>query len=645
MAKQRFSWTTAACLVVGTMTAPAEAQESKRIEPVVVTATKIAEPQERLGAAMTVITEEDLKLYNHETVGDALRHVPGIEIQRSGSLGKLTDIRIRGTSPQQVQVLVDGMRVKSPTIGTFDFSDLSTDQIERIEIVRGPQSTLYGADAIGGVVNIITKRGQGPFSAFASSEVGNYDTLRERAGFSGSYRSFDYAFSGSWFESNGQFRNDGFEQRALTGRLGLTLPANGHVGLSLRYNRTAIDLPVDHTIATRPFFVFDPDSKQQSETTVVTFQWDQKPFEWLELHARFGQFWNQQGFQDPLTPGDSPQSFDFDNFRSQINTQRREAEGIAAFHLGKWNTLTIGGEHRNESGRIRSVGANFEGERQTFLKQLDTGAFFLQDELRLFERVILSGGRRQDMNNVFGTAITHRAGAVVLVKEIGTKLRATWGEGFRAPTIDDLFFPGFENPNLKPERSESWDAGFDQRFWRDRILIGATYFENKFRDLIQFDPSGVGCPPADTMGCSVNIGRAWTQGVELIGEVDILDNLHVNANYTHTDSKDLTTRHALRRVAPNRYNVGITWDPLGALSLFVQAYVVSSQFERDGFPNNPGYHHIDVGGVYHVVPKRGAFPALDVTARINNVTDERYMEVFGFRSLGINVLVGLQAKY
>src|SRR5437870_169527 len=335
---------------------PAAAQEPRTLEPVVVTATKLEEPQERLGAAVSVITEDDLKAYNYETVGDALRQIPGVEIQRSGSLGKLTDIRIRGSSTSQVQVLVDGMRVKSPTGGGFDFSELSIDQIERIEVVRGPQSTLYGADAIGGVVHIITKRGQGPFSAFASTEAGNYDTLRERAGFSGSSKVFDYAFGGSWLESNGQLRNDGSEQRAVAGRIGLALPANGHIGLSLRYNRTATDLPVDLTIPSCPFFIRDPDSRQQSETTTLALQCDQKPLEWIELHARFGQFWNQVGFQDPFTAGDvAAGNSDFADFRSQTNTQRREAELVIAFHAGKWNTLTLGGEHRNESGRILSV--------------------------------------------------------------------------------------------------------------------------------------------------------------------------------------------------------------------------------------------------------------------------------------------------
>jgi vitamin B12 transporter len=626
-----------AVLAVLMSATPVGAQEPKRLEPVVVTATKIETPQERLGAAVDVITEDDLKTHNYETVGDALRQVPGVEIQRSGSLGKLTDLRIRGSSTSQVQVLVDGMRVKSPTAGSFDLSDLSIDQIERIEIIRGPQSTIHGADAIGGVVHIITKRGQGPFSATASSEVGNYDTLRERFGLGGSYKVFDYAVSGSWLESNGQFRNDGSEQRALTGRVGLGLPAEGHVGLSVRYNRNATDLPVSFTIPTSPFFVRDPDTKQQSETLTLAFVWDQKPFDWLELHARLGQFWNQLGFQNRFTPGDiAAGNFDAFDTDAQINTRRRELELVTAFHAGQWNTLTVGAEHRVEFGRNRTIGVFTEGDRQVFSKELDATSVFAQDELRLFDRLILSGGRRDDDTSAFGRATTHRVGAVVLVKETGTRVRGTWGEGFRAPTINDLFFPGFSNPSLKPERSESWDAGVEQKLWKNRVRLGVTYFENKFSGLIQFDP---------ITNRPENVAKARTDGVEFTSALDVLDNLFFTANYTFTDSKNLTTGGPLRRVAPHRYNFGITWEPIRPLSLFTQVNVVSGQFEQEGFPRNPGYHRIDIGGTYRLAEKKGTFPGLDLTARVSNATDARIFEVFGFRALGINALVGLQARY
>src|SRR2546427_10790695 len=154
----------------------ASAQELRQVDPVVVTATKIAEPRSQVGATVTVISEEELKTYNYLTVDDALRQVPGLEVQRQGSAGKLSQVRIRGTSTQQVQVLIDGVRGKSPTAGTFDFSDLRLDQIQRIEVLHGPHSTLYSAHAIGGVIPIIPTPGQPPVALAAASRDANHDT-------------------------------------------------------------------------------------------------------------------------------------------------------------------------------------------------------------------------------------------------------------------------------------------------------------------------------------------------------------------------------------------------------------------------------------------------------------------------------------
>ncbi len=644
-------------LAAAMLAAAAESQEEKRLEPVVVTATKIETAAERLGAAVTVITEEDIERYRWQTVGDALQHVPGLVIQQSGGFGKTTAIRIRGASPQQVQVLVDGVRVKSPTAGVAELTDISIDQIERIEVVRGPQSTIYGADAIGGVVNIITRRGRGPFSPYASVELGNYDTHRERAGFSGSLGILDYSLGGAWFESggrstfegvSGRLRNDGSEQGAVSSRLGLALPRDGHLGLSLRFTSTASELPFDGLTPTAqsPFFVLDPNAEQLSETLTVALEWTHKPVPWFELRARHGQFWNWLTFRDPATPADAAAgNLDllFGETRSQIDVKRRETELVTAWHAGKWNTLTLGGEYRTESGTIDSTSGGFPTRVD---ERLHTGSGFVQDELRLFDRLILSGGRRWDDHSSFGSVATDRASAVFLVRETGSKLRGTWGEGFRAPTINDLFFPQFGNPDLKPERSESWDIGVDQRLWRDRVRLGITYFDNRFRDLIVFDPSAVppACPPDAIFGCPVNIGRARTKGVEVAAAVDLLETLTVSGSYTYTDSKDLDTGDPLPRFPRHRYTAGLTWAPLQALSLFTEAQVVSSHFER-GRPRNSGYHRIDLGGAWRIVQRRGAAPALDLTVRLNNVTDQDYMEVLGFPALGINVLAGLQARY
>lgn len=599
------------------------AQEVRKLEPVVVTATKLETPQERLGASVTVITEEEITTRHYQSLADVLRLVPGVEVQRSGSLGKVTDVRIRGAGDKQIQVLVDGIRVKRPTTGDFNFSDLAIDQIERIEIVRGPQSTLYGADAIGGVVHIITKRGQGPPAATLHLQGGNFETHREQFSLSGSYRLFDYALSASAFKSGGQFKNDDSEQQALAARLGLTLPRDGRLSLSTRYAKSSTDLPVDRSTATRPFFILDPDAQQQNELTTLSVQWEQKPAPWYEARVSFGQFWNQRGFQDPRTPGvDTRQTID------QINTRRWEVEVVNHFHAGRWNTLSVGLEHRDEWGDSRG----------NFRKAVATRSAFFQDELRLFDRLFLSGGVRVEDNEVFGTETTSRVGAAYLIRTWGTKLRGSWGEGFRAPTLNDLFFPGFGNESLRPEHSESWDAGIEQKLWQNRIRLGFTYFQNNFEDLIQAVRVG-GVSTAE------NVARARTEGLEFTSEVEALDNLLFTLNYTLTDTEDLTSGRPLRRFARHRWNFGVFWDPVRALNLFFQAHVVSSQFEATDRPRNPGYHRLDAGGTYRLVERRNGSPALDLTLRVQNLTDERYSEVFGFRALGVNFLAGLQARY
>jgi vitamin B12 transporter len=190
----------------------------------VVTASKLT--TFRAAAAVSIVTEQDFQTYHYPSVDEALRGLPGVEIQRSGGFGKTSSITIRGANGNQVQVLVDGVRVKSPILVQIDLSDLSPDLIERIEVVRGPQSTLYGADAMGGVVNIITKRGRGPLTATVEGGLGNRDTFYTRGTAAGEWKILDYAVSGSHFESNGQFKNDGTDQCALNARLGLSLPGN-----------------------------------------------------------------------------------------------------------------------------------------------------------------------------------------------------------------------------------------------------------------------------------------------------------------------------------------------------------------------------------------------------------------------------------
>lgn len=610
-------------LLAATGIRSAPGQEATPLEPVVVTATKVETPKEQLGATVTVITEDELRDYNYSRIEEALRTVPGVEIQRSGSLGKTTSIKIRGAGAAQVVVLVDGLRVSSPTLGTADLSGLSLDAIDRIEIVRGPQSALYGADAIGGVVNILTKKGQGPPRGAVSFEGGSYETFREQANIQGAFGRFNFNLSGSRNDSRGQltqFDNDDADLTSFAGRLGYQFPWKGELSLSGRYAKLNLDLPVSRTIP--PPTVLDPNAQSQTETWLYSLAYKQSVVPWWDVRARWGQWWNNSGFQNAPPPGSSTTI-------SQIDTRRQEAELVSSFAVGRWNTFTLGGEHRAEQGRNRGV----------FGKAITTVGVFAEDQVRLFDRLFGGGGLRWEDNDQFGDELTPRASVALVIKETGTKLRGAWGEGFRAPTINDLFFPGFGNPGLKPERSESWEIGLDQRLWQNWLRAGATYFHNKFRDLIQFvfDPAVLRFRP-------LNVGRAVTQGAEAYGELEPLDWLLFYVNYTFTDTEDLETGLELRRFARHRWNTGVRVTPIERLSLFVQAHVVSSQLEAATL-RNPGHHRIDFGGTWRLLQRFGLLEKLEFTLRIENLTDERYDEVFGFRALGFNALAGLRAFF
>ena len=603
--------------------------EPKKVDPVVITATKVDTPASQIGAAITVIPGDDFQTYHYTSIGDALRTVPGVEIRQSGSFGKTTSVSIRGANPSQVQVLVDGVPVKSPTLGQAELVDIAPDLIERIEVVRGPQSTLYGADAIGGVINVITKKGGGKvIQGSIEEQVGNYGTWVNRGTGYGQWSFIDYSFAGSYTESNGQFKHDNADQKALSGRIGLTLPGNSSLAFVARWNRTDTDLPVKF-VCCGPLPVeplIDVNAQQQSETLILSLEGKTRPVPWWESRARISRYENAQGFQDPADPG---YDFDFPQ-HSQVDVERREAEWINSFFLGTWSTSTVGLQYRHEEGDNKGV----------FKSATHTKSFFFEQQLRFFDRIFLTGGVRIDDNSQFGTHTTPRGSAAFVIKETGTRIRGSAGAGFRAPSLNELFFPGFSNPDLQPETSFSWDAGVDQTLWSERIRLGLTVFYNKFDNLIRFVPTNT-----FPFVAAINVARARAAGVEFTGEADLLKNLVASVNYTYTDSEDLSTDRWLTREPQHRWNIGITWEPIRRLQLFTQIHVVTRQFESEQVGFNRGHTRVDVGGSYRVVDKYGVLQFLDLTARVNNILNEGYAEVRGFPALGTAFLLGARAGF
>lgn len=621
--------------VVLSFALPAGAQEPRRVDPVVITGPLVETPAEQVGSSVTVITEEEIERHRYPTVDEMLRHVPGLDVRRSGSFGKTTSVTIRGANSNQVQVLVDGVRVKSPTLGQLDLADIPAHLIERIEVIRGPQSTLYGADAMGGVINIITKRGRGPFSATLSQEAGSHDTLRTVATASGSYKLFDYAVSALHLESNGQLQNDGLDQNALSARFGLALPAQSSLDFTVRVNRNVIGLPVEFVSVPLPRDpVIDPNTRQETETTIMALTGRSRPVTWWETEVKLSRYENDQAFIDPPDPFTCPPiTFGFCNFPGRFDVERREATWLNHFHVGKWSTSSVGLEYRHEEADVQGTSG--------FTPETWTRSALFQQQLRLFDRLFLSGGARLEDNRVFGTVVTERGSLALLIPETGSRVRGGAGSGFRAPTFNDLFFPGFSNPDLQPEESFSWDVGVDQKLWDNRIRLGLTYFHNKFTNLIACCVFLTG-PPFVTTG---NIGRARSAGIEFTAEVDVLDTLVAGVNYTYTDSENLLTDRPLPNQPRHRWNVRLTWDPITKLSLFGEVHVQTRQFETLSGTYNEGHTRVDVGGAWRLLDRYRRLQSLDLTARVQNLFNEEYAEVRGFPALGTTALVGLRAAF
>jgi len=609
--------------------APVAGQETKQVDPVVVTATTVDTPAGQLGVALTVVTGEDFKTYHYSTIDDAFRSIPGVNVVQQGSYGKLSSLSIRGSNASQVLVLVDGVRVSSPSAGETDLSDISPDLIERIEVIRGPQSTLYGADAIGGVINIITKKGTGPFSATVENMGGNYDTLRNRISLSGAYKIFNYAVSGSHLESNGQFQNDNSNVNAVSGRIGVSLPFDSSLAFVYRYNKSDTGVPIKSVFPPpQPVDpIINPNAKQQTETTVMSLEGKTRPVEWWESRARISRYTNNQGFQDPVDPG---VDFDFP-FRSQVDVVRREAEWLNSIFLGKWSTTTVGFGYRHEEGDNKGV----------FKTARHVPWMLFEEQLRFFDRLFITGGFRIEEDSVFGQATTEQGSVAFVIKETGTRLRGSAGTGFRAPTFNDLSYPDSGNPNLLPERSQSWDVGVDQNFWQNRVRLKLSYFATNFSDAITC------CVPLPTapFGGPVNAGRARAKGVEAGGEVDILPSLVASFAYSYTDTDNLSTRRPLARIPRNAGSAGLTWEPIQRLSLFAQVYVVSRQFDSYGDIYNSGHTRVDAGGTYRLLDRFGWLQRLELVARAQNILNEKYAEVHGFPALGANFLAGLRAGF
>jgi vitamin B12 transporter len=612
----------------------------------VVTATRYAVPAETVGSSVTVVTGDQLRQKQTRFVSDALRDVPGVAINRSGTFGATTQVRIRGAEDNQTLVIIDGVKMNDPaSLDQFPFATLLASDIERMEILRGPQATLYGSNTVGGVINIITKKGEAGLSANTRLEGGSFGTFDGGASIRGGTDVFNGSLGLSGLRTDGinisRFgdEEDGYSNITLNGRMGFNPLDNLEVQGSLRYVDAKAQFD-DFSPETLPGtdIIIPSDDDLESDTTNLSGRAQGK------LTLLDGKWEHRIGFSGLKTTNDifeegAKTSF-FDGNKTIIDYQSNaflETPSIArATH-----DLTFLIEHQNQDAE------NVQGD----LPEIENTGFVGEYRLGLWDRFFITGGARYDDNSRFANFTSPRVTGAYLHRETATRLHGSWGKGVQNPGLTQLFgfFANFVgNPDLKPENSVGWDVGIEQSFFGGRISGDVTYFNNRIQDFIDSE-----FVPALGKSRPINVaGTTQIQGVEVSLKAGLIDNLTLTGTYTYTDGEDPEGTELVRRpkhIASATFNYAFLANTEGGKRANIDLDIRYNGEQQDSVFLSPfferqkrtldGYTLVNLAGRYQFAE------GFEAITRIENLLDEQYEEAFGYRSPGIGVFGGLRAFY
>jgi len=614
-------------------------QGKEKIDEIVVTATRLETAEREVGSSITVITADQIRKQQKTTVLEVLRDVPALDVVQSGGPGTVTSVFIRGANSEHTLVLIDGVEMNDPisTGRFFDFANLTVDNIERIEIVRGPQSTLFGSDAIGGVINIITKKGTGKPNSFVSVEGGSFRTFTERAGSSGGTGLVNYSLGISREgsagisdadEKDGNHEKDGYENTTFSTRLGVTPATNFDADLIMRYINSKKDLDdqggaggddPNNTENTRQVFV-----RTQARLSLFKDVWEQKiGFSLSDQHRHY----------DNPTDSEHPSDSDFSTYDGQV----LKFDWQQDLKLHETNTLTAGIETEKEDGKFNYYSTSAYGPyTESFSdKTARTTSYYLQDGISLWDAWFTTLGARLDDHSTFGTKTTYRMTSSYLSKETGTRVKGSYGTGFKAPSLYQLYSM-YGDQDLNPEKSTGWDAGVEQMFDHELVTIGITYFSNNFDNLIDFNSA---------TSKYVNIAKAESKGVETYLTAHPSDDLTLRVSYTYTDTKDETTGDELLRRPKNKSLFDANYCFLGKGNVNLEVLYVGKRDDYD-YSSWPAtrvtlgsYTLVNLAASYDVTRN------IQVTGRVNNLFDKNYEEVFGYGTPGISGYAGIKCSF
>ena len=611
--------------------AQATARDTVRTAPVVVTATRSVLDRVRVPASVSVVTGQQLRAEGIATVADALRQVPGVALSQSASYGSATSLFIRGGESKFTKVLVDGVPVNEAG-GAFDFSTLTTDNVERIEVVRGPSSVLYGSDAVAGVVQIFTRRGTVGTHADLAARGGGYGTSDVEASARGGQTSHDTHLD--WSVGAARHRTDGyqaFNSGFANGSASALLRAartSADAALSVRYNDIALHYPTDGSGQ-----VVDSNALHREDRLAVGLDAGVRLSRVAALRASLASN-DVHGVTDdqPDSPGDTLGYY----YSTGDRTRRRSGELRLALSLPHQSELTVGGQLERE-WQASTTTSNYG--RNGFTASRRASGAYAQLLLEPNDRYTATLGARYEHNERFGDFVTWRAAASRRVAE-RTVLRASAGTAFREPTFLENYGSDFVigNPALKPEHSLSMDAGIEQSLG-DAVTLGVTWFSNSFRDLIDYVYSA-------TEPNYFNLARTRSSGVELEARTELPAGFHADAAYTYLDARVVNPGASTTSTSLFAPDARLLRRPMHTLdaglgvrgirgALDVRAHHAGERddvFFAPDFTSSrvslPAYTRLDLSGELPILP-RASRGTTALTLRVENVLDARYTEVAG----------------
>jgi vitamin B12 transporter len=626
----------------------AEDQKTQTItlqHKIVVTATRIETPAKEIASSVTVITKQELEQSKKTTVIEALREVLGLSIVQSGPVGGSATVLLRGANSEHTLVMIDGVELNDPITPsrTYDLAHLTVDSVERIEILRGPQSTLYGSDAMAGVINIITKKGKGKPEIHLSSLGGSQRTFSGNAGITGSAKKAHYSLWISNLQTQGisaandllegNSEADGYKNLSLSARVGYQLSENFDIDFSARSLQTRTD--IDNFGGA---FGDDPNNIQKYDSLFLKGQirglflqnrWEQKL---CLASARYN--------RENENPIDALHPFDSDS--SKFESKLWKLDWQHNLFLHETNTLTFGVGYRKEQGESESHTESVWGPSSSTFplkKAFDTGVYF-QDHLRLGGQFFFTTGLRFDTHSQSGSATTYRFAPAYFIQKTGTKLKATFGTGFKSPSLYQLYAPGstwgaIGNENLKPEEAVSWDAGIEQTFLEESLLISATYFSSSFENLIDFDY---------TLGF-VNITKATSKGAEISFQAAPRDNLLFSASYTRTEAIDRDKNENLLRRPKHKFTAKLSYNYHDRGHLIFSLIYTGKREDLAWEGWTSSRVQMSPFTLFNAALSYDVLPSVQLFLRLDNILDQEYETIKGYGTPGFSAFGGFQIQF